>query len=66
MTGKELCNMCENFSKDEPCEIKNNCELQAILTENKRLKEENRKLKKENEEQRIRERWEKFPDTMGK
>ena len=66
MTGKELCEMCTEYSVDTKCENKKTCKLQAILTENARLKEENRRLRKENEERRIRESWEKFPDMMGK
>lgn len=66
MTRKELCEMCTEYSVDVKCDNKNSCKLQAILTENSKLKEENRKLKKENEERRIRESWEKYPDMMGK
>ena len=66
MTPKELCNMCENYSIEEKCDIKDCCQLQEILSENARLKKENARLKKENEERRIRESWEKFPDMMGK
>lgn len=66
MTGKELCEMCTEYSVDSKCENKETCKLQVILTENARLKAENKKLKKENDEMRIRESWRKFPDMMGK
>lgn len=66
MTRKELCEMCTEYSADTKCDNKEKCKLQAILTENAKLKAENRKLQKENKERRIRESWEKFPDMMGK
>ena len=66
MTKKELCEMCTEYSVDSKCENKDTCKLQAILEENKRLKQENRRLKKENDEHSARESWEKFPDMMGK
>ena len=66
MTRKELCEMCTEYSTDTKCENKKTCKLQAILTENARLKEENKRLRKENEERRIRESWEKFPDKTGR
>lgn len=44
MTQKNLCNMCNNYSVDNECELKNSCELMAILKENEKLKEENNKL----------------------
>ena len=66
MTRRELCNMCTEYSTDTKCENKDTCKLQAILTENAKLKEENRRLRKENEERRIRESWEKFPEAMGR
>lgn len=34
MTQKNLCNMCNNYSIDNECELKNSCELMAILKEN--------------------------------
>lgn len=66
MTRKELCEMCTEYSADTKCENKETCKLQAILTENAQLKAENKKLKKDNNEMQVRERWEKFPDMMGK
>lgn len=66
MTRKELCEMCTEYSADTKCENKETCKLQAILTENAQLKAENKRLKKDNNEMQTRERWEKFPDMMGK
>lgn len=66
ITHKELCEMCAEYSVNTKCENKSTCRLQAILTENARLKEENKKLRRENEDRRIRESWDKFPDMMGK
>ena len=66
MTRKELCQMCTEYGVGEKCENKDTCKLQAILTENERLKKENKQLRKENEERRIRENWDRFPDMMGK
>ena len=66
MTRKELCEMCTEYSVDIKCEYKDSCKLQAILTENSKLKEENRKLKKENQELRAEISWTKYPDTMGR
>lgn len=66
MTRKELCEMCTEYSSDTKCENKKTCKLQAILTENAQLKVENKRLKKDNNEMQARERWEKFPDMMGR
>lgn len=66
MTRKELCEMCTEYSVDTVCDHKDDCKLQAILTENAKLKAENRALKRENNDMRVRESWEKFPDMMGK
>ena len=66
MTRKELCEMCMEYSADTKCENKKTCKLQAILTENAQLKAENKRLKKDNNEMQARERWEKFPDMMGR
>lgn len=66
MTRKELCKMCTEYASDVKCENKKTCKLQAILTENARLKAENTELRKANNEMRIRASWEKYPDMMGK
>lgn len=66
MTRKELCKMCTEYSAEIKCENKDKCKLQAILTENARLKAENKELKRRIREIEIRESWEKFPDMMGK
>lgn len=66
MTHKELCEMCTEYSADTKCENKSTCRLQAILTENTRLKEENRRLQNENKNYRIEKSWNMYPDMMGK
>lgn len=45
ITSKELCEMCNEYSTERKCDIKDSCELQKILQENKKLKEKNKKLK---------------------
>ncbi len=47
MTEKRLCEMCENYSTDTACEIKDKCELRALVKENKRLKKELNSAKRE-------------------
>lgn len=66
MTRKELCEMCTEYSTDTKCENKDTCKLQAILTENARLKAENKELKRKNNDLESARRWEMFPDMMGK
>ena len=46
MTRTNLCEMCTEYSIDTKCENKDTCKLQAILTENARLKAEIKELKK--------------------
>lgn len=38
--------MCTEYSTEIKCENKDKCKLQAILTENARLKAENKELKR--------------------
>lgn len=66
MTRKELCEMCTEYSQDTKCENKDTCKLQAILTENARLKAEIKELKGKNNDLEARRRWEMFPYMMGK
>jgi predicted RNase H-like nuclease (RuvC/YqgF family) len=66
MTKKQLCRMCTEYSADVKCEKKKECELQNILSENKKLKEEVRMLKKENENLQSKISWATHPDMMGK
>lgn len=66
MTKKQLCKMCVEYSSDIKCDNKNNCELQNILSENKKLKEEVKRLKKENKDLLIEKSWRMSPDMMGK
>ena len=66
MTKKELCEMCTEYSVDTRCENQDSCKLQAILTENARLKDEIKELKSKNNDLESRRRWEMFPDMMGK
>lgn len=66
MTRKELCEMCTEYSADIKCEYKGACKLQAILTENAKLKSEVRELKRKNNNLEVSKRWKMFPDTMGK
>ena len=63
MTSKKLCEMCTEYSADEKCEYKNTCELQKILTENKKLREDNKELRAKLE---VEKSWRDSPDMMGK
>ena len=45
MTKEELCRMCDNYSTENECENKDDCKLQAILTENEQLKKQIAELK---------------------
>ena len=58
--------MCTEYSSDVKCEKRKECELQKILSENKKLKEEVKRLKKENSDLQIKRSWEVNPDMMGK
>lgn len=58
--------MCTEYSTDTKCENKDTCKLQAILTENARLKAEIKELKNKNNDIESKRRWEMFPDMMGK
>lgn len=66
MTSKKLCEMCTEYSADEKCEYKNTCELQKILTENKKLREDNKELRAKVEELEVEKSWRDSPDMMGK
>lgn len=66
MTSTDLCKMCTEYSTTEKCEYKNTCELQKILTENKKLREDNKKLRAKVEELEVEKSWHDSPDMMGK
>ena len=66
MTRKKLCEMCSEYSTEYKCELQEDCRLQAILTENIRLKADNRELKKKIKELETKRSWELSPDRMGK
>lgn len=66
MTEKQVCEMCDNYQIDKACEIKDKCELRAIVKENKKLKEELKSVKQELKQMKIQSSWEKYPDMMGK
>ena len=66
MTEKQVCEMCENYSTDKACEIKDKCELRTLVKENKKLKEELKSVKRELNEMKAISSWEKYPDMMGK
>lgn len=66
MTQKEICRMCDNYSTADKCEVRDTCKLMALFDENERLKKENKSLRAELEAERVRRRWEQFPDCMGK
>lgn len=62
MTSKKLCELCTEYYPEEECEIKESCDLRAILTENERLKAENQELEK-----KIRDmNWDRYPESMGR
>ncbi len=66
MTSTDLCKMCTEYSTTEKCEYKNACELQKILTENKKLREDNKELRAKVEELEVEKSWRDSPDMMGK
>ena len=66
MTSKKLCEMCTEYSAGEKCEYKNTCELQKILSENKKLREDNKELRAKVEELEVEKSWRDSPDMMGK
>lgn len=66
MKSTELCKMCTEYSTTEKCEYKNTCELQRILSENKKLKVKNKELRTKIEELETERAWRNSPDRMGR
>lgn len=62
MTKNDMCMMCSEYSVDNVCEHKNDCEMLKLLDENEKLKARVQKL----EHEAFLRSWDDCPDRMGR
>jgi hypothetical protein len=66
MNMREICEMCDNYSKYIPCDIADICKLRNIVKENRELKAKLKATTKELEELKRIRSWEINPERMGR
>lgn len=66
MKMREICEMCDNYSKYLPCDNADKCKLKSIFEENRELKAKLKATSKELEELKRIRSWELYPERMGR